>query len=88
MPSDECWNIKRKLSNWIIRIISTFFIAHSIISNLHKKNIIYRWPDNILNQMKFTPDDIELFASVSGRERVEERRKFIQELMERAEKGS
>lgn len=38
--------------------------------------------------MKFTPDDIELFASVFGRERVEERRKFIQELMESAEKGS
>jgi len=36
--------------------------------------------------MKFTPDDIELFASVSGRERVEERRKFIEELMENTHK--
>lgn len=38
--------------------------------------------------MKFTSDDIELFASVSGRERVEERRKFIQQLMESAREGS
>ncbi|KYN40728.1 IQ and AAA domain-containing protein 1 [Trachymyrmex septentrionalis] len=57
----------------------------------YKKEIVamdnnrdYQWPDDILNQMKFTPDDIELLASVSGRERVEERRKFIQELMESA----
>lgn len=48
----------------------------------------HRWPDDILNKMKFTPDDIELFASVSGRELVEERRKFIQELVESAHKGS
>ncbi|KAG5325555.1 DRC11 protein, partial [Pseudoatta argentina] len=47
---------------------------------------VYQWPDDILNQMKFTPDDIELFASVAGRERVEERRKFIQELIESAHK--
>ncbi|KYM96806.1 IQ and AAA domain-containing protein 1 [Cyphomyrmex costatus] len=58
----------------------------------YKKKIVeldytdYQWPDDILNQMKFTPDDIELFASVSGRERVEERRKFIQELMESVHK--
>ncbi|XP_011869574.1 PREDICTED: IQ and AAA domain-containing protein 1-like [Vollenhovia emeryi] len=58
----------------------------------YKKEIVkldytdYQWPDNILNQMKFTPDDIELLASVSGRERVEERRKFIQELVESARK--
>ncbi|XP_025074441.1 IQ and AAA domain-containing protein 1-like [Pogonomyrmex barbatus] len=42
----------------------------------------YTWPDDIMNQLKFTPDDIELFASVSGRERAEERKKFIQELIE------
>ncbi|XP_011264508.2 dynein regulatory complex protein 11 [Camponotus floridanus] len=47
----------------------------------------YQWPDDILNRMKFTPDDIELFASVSGRERLEERRKFIQELVESAYKA-
>ncbi|XP_018307729.1 IQ and AAA domain-containing protein 1 [Mycetomoellerius zeteki] len=58
----------------------------------YKKEIValdytdYQWPDDILNQMKFTPDDIELFASVSGREHVEERRKFIQELVESAHK--
>lgn len=38
--------------------------------------------------MKFTPNDIELFALVSGRERLEERRKFIQELVESAYKGA
>ncbi|XP_070163305.1 dynein regulatory complex protein 11 isoform X2 [Polyergus mexicanus] len=54
----------------------------------YKKEIVkmdlrdYQWPDDILNRMKFTPDDIELLASVSGRERLEERRKFIQELVE------
>ncbi|XP_072760496.1 dynein regulatory complex protein 11 isoform X2 [Anoplolepis gracilipes] len=58
----------------------------------YKKEIVkldysdYQWPDNILNRMKFTPDDLELFASVSGRERLEERRKFIQELVESAYK--
>ncbi|KYM86111.1 IQ and AAA domain-containing protein 1 [Atta colombica] len=58
----------------------------------YKKKIVqldntdYQWPDDILNQIKFTPDDIELFASVSGRERVEERRKFIQELVESVHK--
>ncbi|XP_018364470.1 PREDICTED: IQ and AAA domain-containing protein 1-like [Trachymyrmex cornetzi] len=58
----------------------------------YKKEIValdytdYQWPDDILNQMKFTPDDIELFASVSGRERIEERRKFIQALVESAHK--
>ncbi|EGI62218.1 IQ and AAA domain-containing protein 1, partial [Acromyrmex echinatior] len=58
----------------------------------YKKEIVtldgtaYQWPDDILNQMKFTPDDIELFASVSGRERIEERRKFIEELIESAHK--
>ncbi|TGZ56661.1 hypothetical protein DBV15_07761 [Temnothorax longispinosus] len=58
----------------------------------YKKEIVkldymdYQWPDDILNQMKFTPDDIELFAAASGRERVEERRKFIQELIESAHK--
>ncbi|XP_024877516.1 IQ and AAA domain-containing protein 1-like isoform X1 [Temnothorax curvispinosus] len=58
----------------------------------YKKEIVkldymdYQWPDDILNQMKFTPDDIELFAAASGRERVEERIKFIQELIESAHK--
>ncbi|KAL6442102.1 hypothetical protein ACFW04_002427 [Cataglyphis niger] len=53
----------------------------------YKKKIVkmeykdYQWPDDILNTMKFTPDDIEILASVSGRELLEERRKFIQELV-------
>lgn len=47
-----------------------------------------RWPDDILNQMKFTPDDIELYATMCGQERLEERRKLIQELIENAHKGS
>ncbi|EZA61609.1 hypothetical protein DMN91_004111 [Ooceraea biroi] len=46
----------------------------------------YQWPGDILNRLKFTPDDIELFASVSGRERLEERRKFIQQVLESARK--
>ncbi|XP_039301824.1 IQ and AAA domain-containing protein 1-like isoform X1 [Solenopsis invicta] len=56
----------------------------------YKKKIVnlnysdYQWADDILNKMKFTPDDIELFVSVSGRERLDERRKFIQELEESA----
>lgn len=60
------------------------FNCHQFI----KKCYLYRWPDDILNQMKFTPDDVELFASVYGRERVEERRKFIQKLVESVHEGS
>ncbi|XP_067206227.1 dynein regulatory complex protein 11-like isoform X2 [Linepithema humile] len=58
----------------------------------YKKEIVrldytdYQWPDDLLNQMKFTPDCIELFASASSRERMHERRKFIEELMESAHK--
>lgn len=68
--------------------IKKFFFAEKKIKYLHnyKKYLSHRWPDDILNSMKFTPDDIELLASVSGREFVEERRKFIQELLE--EKGA
>ncbi|KAL0113827.1 hypothetical protein PUN28_011276 [Cardiocondyla obscurior] len=48
----------------------------------------YQWPDNILNEMKFTLDDIELFASVSGRERTEDRKRLIREVVEKTRKVS
>jgi hypothetical protein len=36
--------------------------------------------------MKFTPDDLDLFTSVTGRERLKERREFIKQVT--ARKGS
>ncbi|XP_020278501.1 IQ and AAA domain-containing protein 1-like [Pseudomyrmex gracilis] len=58
-----------------------------LIGRLDRTLSDYQWPDDILNQMKFTPDDIELLIPAVGRERAEERRKFVQELIESAQRG-
>ncbi|EFN79071.1 IQ and AAA domain-containing protein ENSP00000340148 [Harpegnathos saltator] len=47
----------------------------------------YQWPDDILYQMKFTWDDLELLATACGRERLEERKKFVQDLIEKVERA-
>lgn len=54
---------------------------------MSKLYYLYRWSDDILNQLKWTPDDIELFATISSQAALEERRKFIQEALENTDKG-
>nr|XP_033186317.1 IQ and AAA domain-containing protein 1-like [Bombus vancouverensis nearcticus] len=46
----------------------------------------YQWPDDFMNQFKYTPDDVEILVSASGKDIVEQRRERIQKLMEDAYK--
>ncbi|KAG7210763.1 hypothetical protein KM043_012257 [Ampulex compressa] len=41
----------------------------------------YQWPDDLLIKMKFTPDDVEIRTPVTDKESMEQRRKYIQELL-------
>lgn len=40
-----------------------------------------------MNQFKYTPDDVEILVSASGKDIVEQRRERIQKLMEDAYKS-
>ena len=60
--------------------------------NVHISEEIYwcqlcRWPDDFMNQLKYTPDDVEILVSASGKDVIEQRRERIQQLMEDAYKS-
>ncbi|XP_054008025.1 IQ and AAA domain-containing protein 1-like [Hylaeus anthracinus] len=46
----------------------------------------YQWPDDFMNQFKYTPDDVEITVSACGKDVVQQRRKRIEELIENAHK--
>ncbi|XP_076235071.1 IQ and AAA domain-containing protein 1-like [Calliopsis andreniformis] len=46
----------------------------------------YAWPDDFMNQLKFTPDDVDIFVSATGKDVVQQRRKQIEEMIEKAQK--
>ncbi|XP_078034172.1 IQ and AAA domain-containing protein 1-like [Augochlora pura] len=56
----------------------------------YKKRIVdlnftdYQWPDDFMKQLKYSPDDVEITMSASGKDLVQQRRKFIGEMMENA----
>ncbi|XP_043508680.1 IQ and AAA domain-containing protein 1-like [Frieseomelitta varia] len=58
----------------------------------YKKEIVnldcsdYQWPDDFMNQLKYTPDDVEILVSASSKDVIEQRRERIQKLMEDAHK--
>ncbi|CAL7945569.1 unnamed protein product [Xylocopa violacea] len=44
----------------------------------------YQWPDDFMNQLKYTPNDVEISVSAAGKEIVKQRKERIQKLMEDA----
>ncbi|XP_076292802.1 IQ and AAA domain-containing protein 1-like [Lasioglossum baleicum] len=58
----------------------------------YKKRIVdlnysdYQWPDDFMKQLKYTPDDVEILVSASGKDLVQQRRKRLEEMMENAYK--
>lgn len=39
-----------------------------------------------MNQLKYTPDDIEMFISATGKDIIQQRRKHFEEMIENAQK--
>ncbi|XP_076642535.1 dynein regulatory complex protein 11 [Halictus rubicundus] len=58
----------------------------------YKKRIVdlnhsnYQWPDDFMKQLKYTPDDVEIAVSASGKDLVQQRRKRLAEMIENAYK--
>ncbi|XP_033336413.2 IQ and AAA domain-containing protein 1-like [Megalopta genalis] len=56
----------------------------------YKKRIVdlnfsdYQWPDDFMKQLKYSPDDVEITMSASGKDSVQQRRKRIEEMIENA----
>lgn len=48
------------------------------------KLLKFRWPDDFMKQLKYTPDDVEILVSAAGKDVVKERRQRIQKMIEDA----
>ncbi|XP_017759404.1 PREDICTED: IQ and AAA domain-containing protein 1-like [Eufriesea mexicana] len=47
----------------------------------------YQWPDDFMNELKYTPDDVEILVSAVGKDIIQQRRERIQKLIEDAYKS-
>lgn len=48
---------------------------------------MFRWPDDFMKQLKYTPDDVEILVCATGKDIVKERRERIHKLIEDAVKS-